>query len=30
MSTLRDLVEEHTTLNAGDIDHLHRLAGDWL
>ncbi|MEV6298350.1 histidine kinase N-terminal domain-containing protein [Actinoplanes sp. NPDC051861] len=30
MSTLRDLVEEHTTLGPADIDHLHRLAGDWL
>ncbi|MPZ29011.1 MAG: PAS domain-containing protein [Micromonosporaceae bacterium] len=29
MSTLRDLVEEHTTLGPADIDHLHRLAGDW-
>ena len=29
MSTLRDLVEEHTGLGAADIDHLHRLAGDW-
>ena len=29
MSTLRDLVEEHTTLGLADIEHLHRLAGDW-
>ena len=29
MSTLRDLAEEHTGLGAADIDHLHRLAGDW-
>ena len=29
MSTLRDLVEEHTALGPADIDHLHRLAGDW-
>ncbi|MEV1285672.1 histidine kinase N-terminal domain-containing protein [Micromonospora sp. NPDC049679] len=29
MSTLRDLVEEHTGLGPVDIDHLHRLAGDW-
>jgi two-component sensor histidine kinase len=29
MSTLRDLVEEHTRLGRADIDHLHRLAGDW-
>ncbi|MEV6845871.1 histidine kinase N-terminal domain-containing protein [Actinoplanes sp. NPDC051411] len=29
MSTLRDLVEEHTGLGEADIDHLHRLAGDW-
>ncbi len=29
MSTLRDLVEEHTGLDNADIDHLHRLAGDW-
>jgi two-component sensor histidine kinase len=30
MSTLRDLVEEHTRLRPADIDHLHRMAGDWL
>ncbi|MFI5494697.1 sensor histidine kinase [Actinoplanes sp. NPDC051859] len=29
MSTLRELAEEHTDLNPGDIDHLTRLAGDW-
>ena len=29
MSTLRDLVEEHTTLGSVEVDHLHRLAGDW-
>jgi two-component system, sensor histidine kinase PdtaS len=29
VSTLRDLVEEHTGLGEADIDHLHRLAGDW-
>jgi two-component system, sensor histidine kinase PdtaS len=29
VSTLRDLAEEHTALGAADIDHLHRLAGDW-
>ena len=29
MSTLRDLVEEHTTLGAAEVEHLHRLAGDW-
>jgi two-component sensor histidine kinase len=29
VSTLRELVEEHTNLGAADIDHLHRLAGDW-
>jgi len=29
VSTLRDLVEEHTGLDNADIDHLHRLAGDW-
>ncbi|HEV2088618.1 MAG TPA: histidine kinase N-terminal domain-containing protein [Cryptosporangiaceae bacterium] len=29
MSTLRDLVEEHSALSADDLDHLHRLAGDW-
>jgi two-component sensor histidine kinase len=29
VSTLRALVEEHTDLGTADIDHLHRLAGDW-
>jgi two-component sensor histidine kinase len=29
VSTLRDLVEEHTGLGPADIDHLHRVAGDW-
>ncbi|MEV6376117.1 histidine kinase N-terminal domain-containing protein [Micromonospora musae] len=29
MSTLRDLAEEHTQLRPADIDHLHRIAGDW-
>ncbi|HKD96231.1 MAG TPA: sensor histidine kinase [Micromonosporaceae bacterium] len=29
MSTLRDLVEEYTTLPRVDIEHLHRLAGEW-
>jgi two-component system, sensor histidine kinase PdtaS len=29
VSTLRDLVEEHTHLEPVDIEHLHRLAGDW-
>ncbi|HLL68074.1 MAG TPA: histidine kinase N-terminal domain-containing protein [Micromonosporaceae bacterium] len=29
MSTLRDLVEEHTALERVDIEHLHRLAGEW-
>ncbi|MDG4833153.1 histidine kinase N-terminal domain-containing protein [Solwaraspora sp. WMMD1047] len=29
MSTLRDLAEEHTRLRPVDIDHLHRVAGDW-
>ena len=29
MSTLRDLVEEHTTLGPIEVDHLYRLAGDW-
>ncbi len=29
MSTLRDLVEEYTALDPADIEHLHRLAGDW-
>ena len=29
VSTLRDLAEEHTALRPADIDHLHRIAGDW-
>jgi two-component sensor histidine kinase len=29
VSTLRDLVEEHTRLPNIDIEHLHRLAADW-
>jgi len=29
VSTLRDLVEEHTSLRPADIDHLHRVAGEW-
>ncbi len=29
MSTLRDLVEESTSLGSVEVDHLHRLAGDW-
>ncbi|MGC4803563.1 histidine kinase N-terminal domain-containing protein [Micromonospora sp. DT233] len=29
MSTLRELAEEHTQLRPADIDHLHRIAGDW-
>jgi len=29
VSTLRNLVEEHTNLGPAAIDHLHRLAGDW-
>jgi two-component sensor histidine kinase len=29
VSTLRALVEEHTNLRPEDIDHLHRVAGDW-
>jgi two-component sensor histidine kinase len=29
VSTLRDLLEEHTSLGPGEVDHLHRLAGDW-
>jgi two-component sensor histidine kinase len=29
VSTLRDLVEEHTNLDPADIEHLHRIAGDW-
>jgi two-component sensor histidine kinase len=29
VSTLRDLVEEHTALDPADVEHLHRLAGEW-
>jgi two-component system, sensor histidine kinase PdtaS len=29
VSTLRDLVEEHTALPSVDVEHLHRLAGEW-
>ena len=29
MSTLSDLVAEHTTLGSIEVEHLHRLAGDW-
>jgi two-component sensor histidine kinase len=29
VSTLSELVEEHTSLSPADVDHLHRLAGDW-
>jgi two-component sensor histidine kinase len=29
VSTLRDLVEEHTSLIPAEVEHLHRLAGDW-
>lgn len=29
MSTLRDLLEEHTNLGITEVNHLHRLAGDW-
>jgi two-component sensor histidine kinase len=29
VSTLSDLVAEHTQLTGADIDHLHRLAGEW-
>src|SRR5207244_11038242 len=29
VSTLRDLLEEHTHLDGADIEHLLRLAGDW-
>jgi len=29
VSTLRDLVEEHTSLEPVDVEHLHRLAGEW-
>jgi two-component sensor histidine kinase len=29
VSTLSDLVEEYTTLGSIEVEHLHRLAGDW-
>jgi two-component sensor histidine kinase len=29
VSTLRDLVEEHASLPPADVEHLHRLAGEW-
>jgi two-component sensor histidine kinase len=29
VSTLRELAEEHTGLGPAEIEHLHRLAGDW-
>jgi two-component sensor histidine kinase len=29
VSTLRDLLDEHTTLGQMEVDHLFRLAGDW-
>src|SRR5439155_17783132 len=29
VSTLRDLVLEHTSLAGDDVEHLHRLDGDW-
>jgi len=29
VSTLRDLVEEHTSLEPVHVEHLHRLAGEW-
>jgi len=29
VSTLRDFLEEHTTLGQMEVDHLFRLAGDW-
>ncbi|MEN3309399.1 MAG: two-component system, sensor histidine kinase PdtaS [Micromonosporaceae bacterium] len=29
MSTLRDLLEEHTSFDPADVEHLHRVAGDW-
>jgi two-component sensor histidine kinase len=29
VSTLRDLVEEHTDLGSAEVEHLHRLAGEW-
>jgi two-component system, sensor histidine kinase PdtaS len=29
VSTLRDLLDEHTSFAAADVEHLHRLAGEW-
>jgi hypothetical protein len=29
VSTLRDLLDEHTTLGQMEADHIFRLAGDW-
>jgi two-component sensor histidine kinase len=29
VSTLRELADEHTQLRPADVDHLHRIAGDW-
>jgi two-component sensor histidine kinase len=29
VSTLSDLIEEHTSFGTLEIEHLHRLAGDW-
>jgi two-component sensor histidine kinase len=29
VSTLRDLLEEHTNLGSTEVEHLFRLAGDW-
>jgi two-component system, sensor histidine kinase PdtaS len=29
VSTLSELVEQHTELSPADVDHLHRLAADW-
>jgi two-component system, sensor histidine kinase PdtaS len=29
VSTLRDLLEEHTSFAPADVEHLHRLAGEW-
>jgi len=29
VSTLRDLLDEHTSLGSVEVEHLFRLAGDW-
>jgi two-component system, sensor histidine kinase PdtaS len=29
VSTLRDLLEEYTSFDPADVEHLHRVAGDW-